>query len=438
MMEFHISTFANAVVAWNMPLPKASQIPERPDFRGSSLKIEYWGGDNLYPQWVYEQARQNSIIPQTIQKQIDWAAAIEIRYGIPDYDAQGKKTYRFRRNAALENFLRQLNFEAYKNEALTDYFWFNNIFPTMHRSRKTGKIEHIFTNEAMFSRYSKPHENGSLYPRRLYVCADWSREYSDDSDYIKSFPIIDRYSNPKIWLDLAAPEIFVYPLFKSSPGASQYQESPWHSIFPSNWFSVAQSIPLLKKAIMSNGMLPLYKVTIMDEYWLRRFPEFNQLSKDEKINLMDKERARIEQFLSGAQNAGKAFFLPGKMSKLAGEEVEYIKIDLIKANTLSGELIPESQESASHILYAIGVPQSLIGNGIGKNGIGAGSGSDVFEHLRNYLLLMRSSLNLILEPFNRLALPYNGWEDELYFAMPALEARADIAPDLRNLNNAAE
>jgi hypothetical protein len=70
--------------------------------------------------------------------------------------------------------------------------------------------------------------------------------------------------------------------------------------------------------------------------------------------------------------------------------------------------IEDSQEASSHILYALNVDGTLIGNSPGKQ-MGAGSGSDKRSAYNIFILANRIYQKKVVTPLNAIS-TYNGWK----------------------------
>lgn len=385
-----------------------------------------WGDNNLYPQFVYQNARDNTIIPSTIERKVELLIAGGWSYGTPYYDETGVKRHRYRKNATLEAFMRQINFDAYMLEAASDLYWFYNFFPEIVVNNNTRKIINVYAQEAMHSRWSVQNNQG--FVDRCFINANWDYEYSEVSQYTLTRPVLNRYySAPEDLQSRKSGSFFIYPVSYPSPGSTYYQLASWHSAIHSGWLAVSQAIPEAKKMAMENGMR-LKKICYIDaEYWEARFPDWNEQPKLQE-NRKGDVRREIEEHLSGSKNAEKTLFLGKTYDQYSKQERKLIHFEELKDATGTGDYIVESQEAASHLLYAIGLPYTLMGNSVGKAAQGAGSGSDVLEHLRMYLYRCSVHERLLLEPFNRLVLPYMGFEEEIYLLRPLLELRANISP----------
>jgi hypothetical protein len=396
--------------------------------------VSPWGIDNLYPQWVYKNTRHNSIIPSTINRQVELLLGAGWQVGIFEYDDDGEEHFIPRKNDRLIKFLERMNFNGYLTETAVDWYWFFNAFPEVVVDYDRQSIVTCRRQKSMFCRWSRQDDWGRV--SKCYINANWQLAQSETHPLTLTREVVDRYYDPIAHLKMAKGTHFIYPLSFPSPGETFYQAAAWHSAIHSHWVELSNSIPEFKKFLMKNQMTVKYVVTIANEYWTAKYQhKWESMTDEDKNTKIEDLKEKIRVYLQGNKNAGKALFFPGFIDVVGGKDIKkYIEIEELPNKTLSGEYLPESHEAASHLLYALGVPYTLLGNSVGSSKLGSGSGSDVFEHLRMYLLRVSLHANIILEPFNRLILPYNGFEEKIQLRKPAMQRKAQISPADRDVN----
>jgi hypothetical protein len=411
MIDYAINSNA-AFIFNNIPLNKKG-YPSSPVVRDDTIALAGydfapWGHNNLYPQEVFKAAKKSTIVPAAIKKQVELLVAAGYRIVEVDYDSStlSEKPATGGMVAEIHRFLERTNYKTYVTESALDLYWFANFFPEVVRVR--DKIVAVSAQEAMFSRFSKQNKYG--YIEKCYISANWELLSSTIDNSVIEMPVIDRYFDPAEDMRSKKGDRFIYPVSFPSPGATFYQLAPWHSAVESKWLKFSNAIPSFKDAVLKNQMSIKYLVEIASEYWSAKYPNWYDMTDDERIVKVDEEKKSIEAHLTGDENAMKAWFVATSLSPLNQTEViKYVNIVKIEGNIQDAIYNEDSQEAASHLLYALGIPASLIGNTPGKGGMGAGSGSDVREHLNLYLYSIVPHGELINEVFNNLVFPYNGW-----------------------------
>jgi hypothetical protein len=125
------------------------------------------------------------------------------------------------------------------------------------------------------------------------------------------------------------------------------------------------------------------------------------------------EKKAFEDFLTGNEKAGSSLMIPVENDPITKKVYEGWQIEAVDNKIKDGVYIEDSQEASSHLMFALGVDPTLIGNSPGK-GMGAGSGSDKNAAFNAYISLCQIHQDLILEPLHFIR-DYNGWNPEYQF-----------------------
>jgi hypothetical protein len=422
MIDYVVNSNA-AFVFNNVPIKKG--FPSAPVVRDDTVALAGyqfapWGSNNLYPQEVYKAAKRSTIVPSAIKKQVELLVAAGYRIVQVDYDSSNleERPAVGGKVSEIHKFLERTNYNAYITEAANDLYWYANFFPEVVRVK--DKIVAVSAQEAMFSRFSKQNQYGFI--EKCYVSANWELLSSTIDKTVLEIPVIDRYFDSAEDMRGRKGDRFIYPVSFPSPGATFYQLAPWHSAIESKWLKFTNAIPSFKDAVLKNQMSIKYLVEIASQYWPAKYPNWHNWGENEQREKVDEEKRSIELHLTGDENAMKAWFVATSLNSLdPTQAIRYINIQKIEGNIQDAIYNEDSQEGASHLLYSLGIPASLIGNTPGKGGMGAGSGSDVREHLNLYLYSIKPHAELINEVFNNLVFPYNGWGDyKIRFNTPYL------------------
>jgi hypothetical protein len=298
-------------------------------------------------------------------------------------------------------------------EAGSDFYWFYNYFPEMIVSNDRSKIVSISAQEASFCRWEKPNSSTGLV-ERCYINANWDNGGKEDSPETIVVPVLDPYYDPVGNLKARKDGFkYIYPVSYPSPGNSFYQLAPWDSLRKNGWLELASMIPKWKKALMKNQLSIKYHIEIPEYYWRWKYKTWDEMGQDQQVAARKKEMTEFNDFLTGEENAGKSVMTSSKFD--AGSNTKYPgwTITVLDDKMKDGTYIEDSQEASAHILFALGVDGTLIGNSPGKS-MGAGSGSDKRVAFNQYIILRKAEEDLILEPLNFIR-KYNGWDPELRF-----------------------
>lgn len=450
-MEIYSSTNSRYLIAFQGQLAQASiTMPKSatttPIIKETSYTnlIHKWGIDNLFPNNIYNASKNNTIIPSTLQTKMELLVAGGWTYGIPEFNEDGEEILKFVKNTALENFLRyEINVSKYLQEAALDLYWHYMAFPQIVIDREKDKIVNIAIQDAQHCRLSRQDTHGN-FPFTL-VNANWDKFEGENSKYVQIFQNIDNYNNPVDDLRLFKREAvkfddnrtasnthYIYPISFTSSGTLGYSYPAWIAALESKWVALANAIATYKASLMENELSATYIIYVEEEYWQIKYPKWKNLKEEDQNKLRDELKQLINNLLSGVSNAGKTIQIPTLFDKHMKIERKFIKIEPIPKHIREGAYIEDSQEASSHLLYALGVPAALIGNTPGKGGLGAGSGSDIEAHFQLYQWRIRLHEEILLEPFNRLILPYNGFEGyKIALRKPKFQTKAQTNPSER-------
>lgn len=366
-----------------------------------------WGSDNLHPQNVVQKAWESDQIPSLLDWKIKALISGGLIYGNLEFDENGTEKLVPFDDPEISRFAFQSALKRYSREAASDYYWLNHIFAEMILSGDRSKVATITIQEASFMRFALQHETTGIIPE-VYLSANWHKMPSKEK--VQAIPLLDPYWDPAMTMRNAKGHRFVYTNAFPSPGKVYYQDAPWHALFNSGWLDIEKAIPEFKKSLMKNQISIKFHVMVPRDYWPSKYADWDSKTAEEKVTLKKAELTAFDSFLKGEKNAGKSFMteyetnLDGKINN--GWEIKAIQ-DPMK----DGAYIEDSQEAGAHIMRALGLDPTLVGNGPGRNNGSAGSGSDKRVARDIYLLNAKADMDVILEPLD-VASEYNGWKEK--------------------------
>ncbi|MGJ1295533.1 hypothetical protein ACR777_15105 [Sphingobacterium spiritivorum] len=386
------------------PLSKDPSTPVPKD-ENASEAVAFWGDENNFPQLLIKTAELSTEMPSLL----DWQARA----------IQGKEVIAYTRVANIEkgtwdikplfdeeidSFLQDTTFKRYMREASIDFFWFWNVFPELIKSVGRDKIAYIGTQDASYCRWGKMDSKGKI--KKCYVNTNWPDAKITDDQTI-TYDVIDPYSNTRIEdIKNSKSNSFIYPISYPSPGKNYYQLSKWHGFISSGWADIARSIPQSKKSLRDRILSARYIVKIPINYWESSYKDWRKLTQEEQLEIKKKKVKEINGQLTGTSNDGKTILMEVGYD-LQGKEIAGWEIKPIDQSKIDGEHLEDSREASEHLMRALGVDPTLVGDGPGKK-MGSGSGSDKRVAFNIYVSLLQPYREVILEPLYFIA-EYNGW-----------------------------
>jgi hypothetical protein len=381
----------------------------------NSSKVAFWGPNNTFPQDVIRETEVGSFVGTVL----DWKAralyGAGLAYGkVTGVKDNGEEIFvAENKNKEINDFLRRSNFErSYLFRAITDLYYFYNVFPELIVSRDRSKIVDINTKDASFCRHEVQNEKG--ISEHVYYNSNWSNGGTAENSV--KIPSLDPYWDPAESLrERRDGYRFIYPLSYPTPGKSYYSLAHWNMIRTSGWLDAANAIAVYKKSLMKNQFTVKYLFETTPEYWTWKNKDYKDLTKEARDQLHKTELSNLSNYMKGEQNAGNSIMTITFFDPVTKQNIPGLKITAIDDKLKDGAYIEDSQEASSHLLYALGVDGTLIGNAPGK-GMGAGSGSDKRVAFNNYISLCEMHRDIILEPLYVIK-DYNGWDEEYEFRL---------------------
>lgn len=439
---FSMVTLKDNAVAAIINKPSSQEMFSKPDAdpvkKKASDSKDYmvvpWGSDNDLPQQVIAKIGKSPDLSSNLffNTQLGYGSGImpvKIAAGT-DNSGEIKMSYTpVLENKEINLFFENNDINGWLLEQLTDLNFFYHGFSSLllnneaSASRKVVEIRH---RDASFCRWEQMDEKGVI--KNCLYSALWNDGDQKDKD-ITAIPALD-FFNPTLDLKRKIgrevyPDAKIVDSGKSefiistnlpSPGRSYYRKPPWYALIESGWYDFAILIPEFKKAILNNQMLIKYMVYLDEKYFERIFQDEGLKTDKEKKTRVKKEYKDIQDYLSGAKNAGKAAFGRIRYMGQDGKERKDVIIEVIDHNLKGGEYIDDSEEVSNILAYGSGVHSSLIGSH-GKGGTINGTESRELFIIKQ--AIMKPIRDRILKPLNVIK-AINKWPDEVYFIIPNL------------------
>lgn len=399
------SRSASAII--NTNITDGHLIPISKDVKDLAEAYVPWGPNNLFPQIVLKEVRKNTIVGPTLRKKAE-IATMPIQYGMME---DGKFVVKNGTNEEVDAFLRRIKPHRYAMEFFSNFYWFYNAFPDIVFTKDKQKVYSISCSlKTAFCRFQKPTDNGQL--KNVYVNPDWEDTDDVNDKSVTMLPVIPQFVDFDELKKDTKHHRYVFPISYPTENESQYALADWNSLRTSGWLSVAQAIPEFKKRIFENQITIKYLLDIPTWWWSWQYPGFSDFDAAKRKKTVDAELDKFENFMKGNQGAGNSMITTSLFDQGMEKAYEGWKITPIDNKLKDGIYIEDSNEASSHILYALGLHDSLIGSKPGKN-MSGGGGSDMRVAFNIYLELVSVHHEFALEPFY-FAQEYNNWENYIW------------------------
>lgn len=383
-----------------------------------------WGTDNLLGIKYRDLIESNPVLSRGILTLSQVLASGGLVYG--KFDAE-KQTEVRTLNPELEEWLDSFDANNLVNEVAYELASYNMAFVRVILTKDRKKIARLFVDETLNVRYLKPKDyQKGLDATHVAIYGSWDKKPSE-TGYLK-LPLLDPYNPLAEQFAAHATETnFIYPIKGQNSGRKYYAVPHWYSASQAEWLSISSSIANFKKALMKNMAVIKQQIEIDIDYWKMAVPDWDNLSAEKKKEHTDKRLKEISDFLSGEENAGKAFVSYVK-SNQNGDKVG-INFKELSHKLLDGTFIEDSAEANTHILFALGVDATVIGTIPGK-GQGAGSGSDKREAF-NIMVSTNAGMQRSITKMISKCAKFNGYEERFWIANQYLQTLDKVTPSKR-------
>lgn len=190
--------------------------------------------------------------------------------------------------------------------------------------------------------------------------------------------------------------------------SSTYYPIPYYgSLFRGKWYDIKRLVGLAKYSKLKNAAPLKYQIEISARYWEQLFNSEGITDPKKKQERVKQEKENIINFLTGAENAGKALFCTFYVSP-NGEEQHDVKITKISSEKEGGDWETDIQEAINIICFTMGVHSNLVGSVPGKSQSN-NSGSDKRELYTIAQARQKPYHDLLFRPY-KVAIAFNQWQ----------------------------
>lgn len=377
------------------------------------LRWAYWGADDAFPRAVRNKIELVPMAGQAIYRRVAMLYGNGLAYfrNSDYYSAEGNRIPRAKLRK-IDDWLRRNRIKTqWLIPQAADYSYYMNAFSEMIFSQDGRQVSSIYHKTAEHCRLTVQDEESlrsewMLFSRQ-FGC-DWPRD-----ENIARIPLFD-WARPEEWFRRNTGWKMAWHSRFETPGSLYYARPFWIGLFRKDgWLDVSANVPRIVNAMMKNQMILKYQILVPDEYFRVRYPEWDSKSFDEQQKLFDTLVKRINDTLTGTDNAYKTLsqmFHENQGPGGGGEGRGKIEIIAIDDKMKKDQWVPSSEKSDAQIVQGLGVHPSQLGLAPEGGKMGAGSGSDQREAFNTAITLNTIDQEVLLEPLNWIA-RYNAQYD---------------------------
>lgn len=304
-------------------------------------------------------------------------------------------------------------------------------------SRDGTKIVRLLRKEACYCRFAPADKSGKI-TKLLY--ANWRKCIASRED-IEMIEMLDPTSP---WRDLQdrlakGNRCRKFAIVSRIPTVdSTYYPIPYYAaLFKGKWYNIKQLIGIAKEAKLRNTAPIKYYIEVGAKYWESIFRAEGITDRRKQQERIVREKQTILDFLTGAENSGKAWFSTLYVTP-DGKEQHDVVINKIDDSKEGGDWETDIQEAINMICFTMRVHSNLVGSVPGK-AQSNNSGSDKRE-LYTIAQALQKPYHDLLFTVHRILIKFNAWKnvtvDVPFIQLTTLDEHQDAKQvKLPNSNN---
>lgn len=365
-----------------------------------SDKLQYmpWGADNQMPYDIMELIEKDETLSTCQMFNAEICYGNGLRYNTDACSVDVREE--------VEDFILCNSLPSYFLGVSQDFKYFGWCVSVIILDKEGKRIVRIHRKEACYCRFTPVNASGVI---EKVIYANWKKVPSESD--MEVIPLLD-FDNP--FGDLSErmkskcrDRKFAVVCKVPTPDSTYYPIPYYASLFKGNWYNIKQLIGMAKEAKLKNSAPIKYHIEISAKYWeniMRREGITDKVKAKERVS---KEKAQIIDFLTGAENAGKAWFSTFYVNP-NGEEQHEVVINNIETNKEGGDWASDIQEAINMFCFTMRVHSNLVGSVPGKSQSN-NSGSDKRE-LYTIAQALQKPYHDLLFMVHRVIMKFNGWK----------------------------
>lgn len=382
------------------------------------LKYMPWGGDNNMPYDILQLIEDDETLStcQIFNAEVCYGSGLV--YNCDDADNVTREQ--------VQEFLMDNDLASYFLGACQDLKHFGFAVSVVILSNDATKIVRVVRKEACYCRFAPADKYGRI-PQVLY--ANWRKCVTDEKQ-VEAIELLDMAAP---WHDLKQRianrtkcRKFAVLSRVPTPDSTYYPIPHYASLFRGKWYNIKQLIGIAKESKLKNSAPIKYQIEISQKYWESIFRSEGITDRRKQQKRIVEEKQSILDFLTGAENSGKAWFSTFYVTP-DGKEQHDVVIHKIEDSKEGGDWSTDIQEAVNMICFTMRVHSNLVGSVPGKAQTN-NSGSDKRE-LYTIAHALQKPYHDLLFNVHRIIIRFNGWRgvrpDSPFIQLTTLDEHAD-------------
>lgn len=372
---------------------------ESASFKNGSIRIKKWGADNDLPQYREKTLMDNNIVGELIQKKAEFNVGLGLHaYKVIDDDGKVKKVPQ-QIPTVIADWIEKNDFNDKLLSCSRDGEMHANMLME-YQAKASGEIVNVKAHKIRNIRLAEKNKKGVI--DKAYYSSDWDGEDLRKNRQYQTLALYEEGIKGNFALhiknDLFDDGYYGHPAY-------------WGG---KEWIELSNTIPKFHKANLENGYVIRYHIKIPKGYFLDKEKYEGSTDPEEKANclteakdLRKKFMDKVNKFLAGVKNTGRALFTAYDFDHSLGKEYPGIKIESIDTDLKDESLLKLFEKSNQANISGQGLPTVLAG--IETQGK-LSSGSEMLNAFNYYNSVNTISPRRRLLKFWKIILERNGWK----------------------------
>ena len=366
-----------------------------------SLSYMPWGADNQMPYGVLDLIEKDETLSTCQMFNAEICYGNGLQYNTDACTAAVREQ--------VEDFLLANNLASYFLGVCQDFKHFGWAVSVIILDKEGKHIVGLHRKEACYCRFSPANKHGVI-ENVLY--ANWKKSISSLSDV----EVISLLNTESPWNDLQARmekhthlRKFAVVSRVPTPDSTYYPIPYYASLFRGKWYNIKQLIGMAKEAKLKNSAPIKYHIEVSERYWTNIFKRERITDQKKMQERVVEEKRKIIDFLTGAENSGKALFSTFYVSPTGEEQHEVVINNIEDGSKEGGDWATDIQEAVNMFCFTMRVHSNLVGSVPGKSQSN-NSGSDKRE-LYTIAQALQKPYHDLLFTVHRIIMKFNQWKD---------------------------
>ena len=392
---------SSAVFSVNSSQVFREDVDMTPITLAKGMQYMPWGADNLLPYSVLDLIEKDETLSTCQMFNAEICYGNGLQYNTENCTAAIKEE--------VEDFLLSNNLSAYFLGVCQDFKHFGWCVSVIILDNEGKHIVGLHRKEVCYCRFTPANKKGVI---KHVLYANWKKSIAS-IDEVEVIPLL----NPDApWMDLqermkehSRDRKFAVVSRIPTPDSTYYPIPYYASLFRGNWYNIKQLIGMAKEAKLKNSAPIKYHIEVSERYWSNIFKRERITDPKKMQERVVEEKRKIIDFLTGAENSGKALFSTFYVSPNGEEQHEVVINNIEDKIKEGGDWATDIQEAVNMFCFTMRVHSNLVGSVPGKSQSN-NSGSDKRE-LYTIAQALQKPYHDLLFTVHRIIMKFNQWKN---------------------------